>query len=916
VTWRATFAAQRRKAQADLIATLEPVVGAALDRKQGGSDTWFRSIVDAARPLFDGIVRDDGGDPRKASGAWALLSLDLANTLTKTKRIDEYSHTVIATFLAGSILSAATIAAARQDEEPFELEWVSMHDGNVRHTHRVADGQRIKFGDRFLVGGEKMRFPQDTRASIKEWINCRCTVAAVPVSDGVRDNAASSGHTDPRHTPGAEMRRNHQRDLLDALTAAANDDSSDGLIPWHGPLAEVGQWSGDRRRFGSLTNRDLPLPLTFQEEQNPGHDGSITAASIDWIDYRDGVPWSGGRMLQNEPADKLVGLMAHFGRYGVSIDADKIDGAHLANEDGSAFDMDTYDPESGVEPYGEVYEEARICSASAVSIPAFANAWIALGPDPEHDYGDAGLDSVAASAVAGVVPGTISYTLPSTTYSTSANSTFAISDGSWDGSASRFTPEQWKRSCVLHLDDSMDKSSHKLPIKEPNGDLSRAGVHAAASRIGQVDAPDDKIAAARRALRSAYSTLGEDAPEGLALSDSVKAEIESLIAGATTFGELSEESRTELRYALASAGGTVEARRGPGWITNPEDTKRIHDYWTVPGEEGYAKIAWGTDGDFERCRTEIGAKIAENSPEDVRFLNQICAQWHHDATGFWPGHAPAETALEFPERTGTMAPAVTLVASNQALPPHEWFEDPQFSEVTPLTMTEEDGMWHISGHLADWTTCHMNYSQPGQCFTPPRSSCNYARFRAGEVLTDDGPVATGPITISTGHAATSLRMRPALAHYDNTGFAAADVACGDDDYGIWVNGWVRPWISEEKRYELRAAPLSGDWRRDPNTGALEMIAALGVNSAGYPVDRTGPQTGIQDGMQVSLVASLSSFVDETETTGDPAGLDEFADKVAEALERRADARRSFSSTELVDADEARTTLAEIELEDA
>lgn len=90
-----------------------------------------------------------------------------------------------------------------------------------------------------------------------------------------------------------------------------------------------------------------------------------------------------------------------------------------------------------------------------------------------------------------------------------------ISEQPWDGAASRFTPEQWKASCIIHLDDSLDKNAHKLPIKEPSGALSRAAVHAAASRINQVDAPAEKVASAKASLRSAYKTLGEDPPDSI-----------------------------------------------------------------------------------------------------------------------------------------------------------------------------------------------------------------------------------------------------------------------------------------------------------------------------------------------------------------------------------------------------------------
>jgi hypothetical protein len=798
MTWdRVAFAARRRKAQDDLIASLEPVVGRALERKQGGSANWWRAIVDASKPLFDGIVHDDGGDPGQAAADWARLSLEITKTLTKTKKVDEYSHTLIATWVAGQILSVATIAAAKQDGGEFELEWVSMHDSKVRHTHRVADGQRVKPGDKFRVGTSEMRWPVDTSAPIAEWINCRCTLAAVPV----HDKEAASSHTGPRLTQGAKQ-------------------MTDTLIPWHGVLAPEGKWSGDRRQFapGSLSHRDLSLPLTWQKVQDDAHNGSVTVASIDWVDMNrngDGLMHAGGTILQSEEADEWVGLLAHFGKFGVSVDADNAE-AGLANEDGSPFSF-SEDGEDE-EPYGLIFSTARVCSASSVNIPAFAEAFVTMGEDPEHDY------TTPAEAMAAAL---------------AAFETAAISDKSWDGSASRFTPEQWKASCVLHLDDSMNKSSHKLPIREPNGDLSRAGVHAAAGRIGSVDAPDDKIAAARRAIKAAYSTLGEDPPEG--------------------FG------------------------RGPGWVTNPEDTKRIHDYWTVPGEPGYEKIAWGTPGDFNRCRVEVGEEIGEGSPEKLRFINQICSQWHKDATGFWPGHAPAEQAAALDKPDGDPAPAISLVASSSSVAPYDWFQGPEEAHKQPFKI-DEDG--RITGYLAYWDTCHMQFDNT--CIMAPRSQNDYGFFLTGEVMTDRGPIATGPLTIGGGHANPSLGLRPAVAHYDDVTTAVADVCVGENEVGIWLAGWVRPWATEQQIYELRAAALSGDWRRVPGTrpAQMELIAALGVNAPGFPA----PRVGINNGVQVSLVASAPGPA--VEESSDP--LVEFGEAIVAAMEKRQALRSEFN----------------------
>jgi len=726
VTWdRIAFAARRRKAQSDLIAALEPVVEHALERKSQSAN-WWRAVVDAAKPLFDSIVTDDGGNADQAVADWARLSLDLTKTLTKTKKIEDYTAELIATWVAGEILSVATIAAAKQDGEPFELEWVSMHDTKVRHTHRVADGQRIKPGDKFHIGDSEMRYPLDTSAPIKEWINCRCTVAAVPVDTAaavVHDNALLASHTGPRLTQGATQ-------------------MTDTLIPWHGVLAPEGKWSGDRRKFGvgSLSHRDLSLPLTWQKVQEEAHNGSVTVASIDWIDMnRDGdnLMHAGGMILQSDEADEWVGLLAHFGRLGVSVDADNAE-AGLVNEDDSPFSFD----ESDGEPYGMMFSAARVCSASSVNIPAFAEAFVTMGQDPEHDYGDGPTDEQQMAAVLAML---------------------------------------------------------------------------ADSTIEEISA-----------------TLGE-----------------------------------------------VQAGRGPGWLTNPADTKRIHDYWTVPGEPGYEKIAWGTPGDFNRCRVEVGQEIGENSPEKLRFINQICSQWHKDATGFWPGHAPTEQAAAKPE--GEQAPAISLVASSTSLAPSKWFGDPQFTGKTPIKITDDGEMY---GHLAYWDTCHMNFANT--CIMAPHSQNGYGFFLTGEVMTDAGPVATGPITIATGHAENRLGMRPALSHYDNTGTAVADVTVGEDAFGIWMHGWVRPWASEQQVYELRAAALSGDWRRVPGTRPpqMELIAALGVNSPGFPAARVG----IADGVQVSLVASAPAPVVEEEDS-----LSEVAEAIAAAIESRENRRTEFQA---------------------
>ena len=180
-------------------------------------------------------------------------------------------------------------------------------------------------------------------------------------------------------------------------------------------------------------------------------------------------------------------------------------------------------------------------------------------------------------------------------------------------------------------------------------------------------------------------------------------------------------------------------------------------------------------------------------------------------------------------------------------PPRDWFSDPQLSEPTPIVV-QADG--RVFGHLATWDSCHI--AHPDFCTSPPTSQSGYAYFHTGSVLCEDGSeIGVGHLTLNTTHAPSKAKAAATLAHYENTGLAAADVRAGEDQFGIWVAGSVRPGLSAKKVRALRAAPLSGDWRRIQ--GNLELVAALAVNVPGFPIPRTEGLTA--GGHTVSLVAS-------------------------------------------------------------
>jgi hypothetical protein len=370
-----------------------------------------------------------------------------------------------------------------------------------------------------------------------------------------------------------------------------------------------------------------------------------------------------------------------------------------------------------------------------------------------------------------------------------------------------------------------------------------------------------------------------------------------------------EEAAWENDEALVASAGVdfmefqiEQFKRGPGWVTNPEDTRRLHDYWTKPGQEGYEKVAWGTPGDFNRCRILIGKELTKHSPDTLRYLNAICAQWHYDAIKYWPGRAPSEQAGLEPT---TVAPPAgvssfhlverdeveSLTAAAGLVAPAPWFRNPEFAPGDGrMVQDPRDGSWgcpnHVTeegetfGHVAKFTTCHTGYK--GVCKSAPRSNTGYGYFMLGRVLTTEGMVPCGSLTIGGGHAGQRLSMRQAMAHYDNSTSVWADVAVGEDEFGIWYHGWVRPGTTPEQVVAARASKISGDWR--PVGGPdLELMAALCVNMPGFPI----ATAHVAAGLQTSLVAA-GVVVGEPEPvhTNGLQTPEEFADLVIAAMERR------------------------------
>lgn len=211
-------------------------------------------------------------------------------------------------------------------------------------------------------------------------------------------------------------------------------------------------------------------------------------------------------------------------------------------------------------------------------------------------------------------------------------------------------------------------------------------------------------------------------------------------------------------------------------------------------------------------------------------------------------------------------PDAGLVASAAPVePPAAWFRDPGLTEPTRLTITDEG---RVFGHIAEWGVCHIGLAN---CVEPPTSPSDYSFFRTGSVKTKEGSVLpTGRLVMGGGHANLRASAASATEHYDRSSAALADVEVGEDAFGIWFSGALRPGVTAEQVREFRGSDLSGDWR--PIRGHLELVAALSVSVGGFPSRQVNQSFSArslarfrQEGGYVQALVSAGTVRKKTET---------------------------------------------------
>jgi len=849
-----TFAAQRDRELLDLAALYRPAVEEALQEEDESARTEL--LLAALAAAFVLVYGEEGGVDATASSYSAAFQNDMRASIERLVPDESDAQTDrLTNWFATATFGAASVAAA--DSLPGVTPtktWVTMRDEAVRDIHAQLDGETKSLTETFTVKSDpfvEMEYPGQPVGPIEAWINCRCVllldtepilaagerqnstangtvlpasgfsgviIAALPEGDGTvmyADGNTTELHQTIVYLGTTDQLAEGEREAIVALTQSL----AESMVPFTARVAGMGQ----------LGEHGDTVAITEAAELQALHDAAVADATV-------------GQMFASR--NEHPTWISHVTNDGYSI-GDEITFDRL----GAWFGEDHQTFELGAPPV----EDEIMEDPDTPPVPAEP---IAAEDENMPVYGVAVPEGVESGDYRRFAPGALTHRplpLPLTWQRASANEhdgevvvgrvdTLELRD---DG--------MWHYAGELFMD--VPETEEVISLIAQRG---LRGVSIAGDKGKLTQPTEEEMLNALETGVQPTEVWEEARISGLTIVQ-IPAFAESFIA-------LGYEE------AVAASGEVETYKRGSGWITHPEETNRLHDYWTKG--KGAAKIRWGTNGDFTRCTRQLNKYI------EPRFLNRTCAQWHHDALGYWPGelgkpgnppdtpenrrraarHAEANASLDnctTPECedlsmiAASAAPEFTLTAA--APPPmveRILFNDPKFTGPTPLSVTAAGGVRHLRGHIATWDVCHIGIDR--QCVTAPKSRTNYAHYHLGSILTTEGELPVGALTLGTGHADLNLSVNDTRNHYDHTGTMVASVRAGEDDYGIWVSGVVCDGVTDEQVRTLMASGgISGDWRSIG--GNLELVAALAVNVPGFPVPR--PSLAASAGRTNALVAA-------------------------------------------------------------
>jgi len=602
---------------------------------------------------------------------------------------------------------------------------------------------------------------------------------------------------------------------LAALNAAMNPA---GGIRYRGLLAPIEKPTGDRRMFAanSLSFRKLPRPANFQIQTSSGHAQSVTVGKLERAYLQDDGWWGEGRFLDPRivPEVTRAVYLLKEGVIGPSVDVSDV-----------TYEIVPHPSMSGESAVR--FTKGQVMGFTLVSFPAFAEVEILVD---DFDM----FDSLTAAGI------NIAFAVNSTAWK---RMPLGPRDQDWNADDAIGRLVEWSggqpakfRTAFLYVDDKGEptsRDSYRLPIADVvDGKLILMphAVYAAAALLsgahgGLPNISDQEKDRLRDVITEIYAVFQESwsdprvKPPWLRGGRDQHGEPISTTKKAEAAIELPLLTPDEVRASegFDDQGGEPNMDEpDAGKLNQAARRQAASKGWALP--DGSYPIRDADHHGAEDLRKAIRAVGRGNAPHDkirAHIMKRARALGLADEIpDNWTSSGDSQQAAAAPLR-----------------PPASWFTDPKLSGPTPLTV-EEDG--RVYGHLAAWNVCHTGIGN--RCIIAPRSNAGYKHFKVGSLLLDSGQtIPVGKITLGGGHADPQLGYVPAAEHYDNSCAAVAVVTCGEDKHGIWVAGATVAGLSDERIAELRRSPLSGDWRRI--NGNLELVAALAVNSPGYPVLR-------------------------------------------------------------------------------
>lgn len=382
---------------------------------------------------------------------------------------------------------------------------------------------------------------------------------------------------------------------------------------------------------------------------------------------------------------------------------------------------------------------------------------------------------------------------------------------------------------------------------------------------GNSDAPDVPMEAGRQ------FKIAVVVPEGIPSGDNRSFSKDSVEAKEPPIPLLWQKQTSEGHDGSVTVGKITSVERIEAGLGNAYGVFDTHEDAVEAARQVKEKFLTGVSADVDQFEAEITEMADGGEALNITHGRLVAAT-------LVAKPAFQECSIEFVNEEGE--DEVILASAGPLHPPAEWFANPKFTKPTHLDVSE-DG--RVFGHIAEWGTPHLGNSS----LRPPKNVTNYSEFNSRPVRTMNGTdIKTGQLTLAGGHAALDLPVDRVVAHYDDTNSAVADVVAGEDEFGIWVAGAMRPNVTDHQVRAFRASDPSGDWRMV--RGNLELVAVCQVNTPGFPVARSLVASA---GVVTALVAAGTSHLVTGEKRGEVAAVLAAAVKRIEALESAEEGRR-------------------------